>query len=64
MDPSVPGAATCSCHRNDANFYCRYCRKSIPGFDHHCTWLNTCIGATNYFYFYSLSVSGKLFIIL
>lgn len=28
--------------------YCTVCRKSSPGLDHHCTWLNTCIAANNY----------------
>lgn len=30
------------------------CNKSSDGLDHHCTWLNTCIAATNYEAFYLL----------
>ena len=26
-------------------------------FDHHCPWLNTCVGAANYSYFIGLLVS-------
>jgi len=28
--------------------HCRRCDKCIAGFDHHCLWLNTCIGTQNY----------------
>ena len=27
--------------------YCQTCRKRIAGLDHHCIWLNTCIGTVN-----------------
>jgi hypothetical protein len=41
-------------------YYCMHCNKKIPGFDHHCVWLNTCVGSRNYPYFYFLSVFGTL----
>ena len=28
--------------------YCSICHKNIDGMDHHCYWLNTCIGSRNY----------------
>ncbi|CAI2374379.1 unnamed protein product [Moneuplotes crassus] len=31
--------------------HCRDCNKCIKDFDHHCWWLNTCIGSSNYKYF-------------
>lgn len=44
--------------------HCRYCNKCCEGFDHHCPWLNNCIGQRNYEHFFALlvSVTIKLFI--
>jgi hypothetical protein len=28
--------------------FCSTCKKIVPGIDHHCTWLNTCISRHNY----------------
>ena len=34
--------------------HCKKCNKCIENFDHHCNWLNNCIGKYNYSFFYSL----------
>lgn len=34
------------------SMHCRYCDKCVQKFDHHCMWLNTCIGERNYGYFF------------
>ncbi|GJN13157.1 hypothetical protein PR202_ga31497 [Eleusine coracana subsp. coracana] len=40
--------------------HCRVCDKCIDGFDHHCRWLNNCIGKTNYKGFFVLMASAVL----
>lgn len=32
--------------------HCWDCSKCVAGFDHHCVWLNTCVGRRNYLAFY------------
>ena len=31
--------------------HCVICDKCCKGFDHHCLWLDNCIGKNNYFFF-------------
>uniref|UniRef100_A0A915PSP6 Palmitoyltransferase n=1 Tax=Setaria digitata TaxID=48799 RepID=A0A915PSP6_9BILA len=37
--------------------HCRQCNKCISGFDHHCKWLNNCVGEVNYRLFLLLVLS-------
>ena len=46
--------------------HCRSCEQCTFGFDHHCAWMNCCIGERNYVYFIGIvaSLSAQLLISL
>jgi len=43
----------CKGYRRKDSKHCKACNKCIVDFDHHCKWLNVCVGANNYVYFYT-----------
>ncbi|MBN3311140.1 ZDH11 palmitoyltransferase, partial [Amia calva] len=44
--------------------HCSSCNKCIYDFDHHCNWLNNCVGGRNYWFFLVTVVSAVLGILL
>lgn len=66
VDPLVVQAEEGDHEVHEEILWCRYCRasvqldskhcwdcnKCVANFDHHCPWLNTCIGTRNYAWFY------------
>jgi hypothetical protein len=43
--------------------HCKICDKCVDRFDHHCVWLNNCIGKKNYKSFYILLIFVELSLI-
>ena len=56
--PPLEGAVNycylCEVQVRKRSKHCRRCNKCVDVFDHHCPWLNTCVGRTNYKYFLAL----------
>ncbi|XP_062210306.1 probable protein S-acyltransferase 22 isoform X2 [Phragmites australis] len=44
--------------------HCRVCDKCVDGFDHHCRWLNNCIGKRNYKGFFVLMASAVALLVM
>jgi len=55
---------TCEVNVDPTSKHCRYCGKCVAGLDHHCIWLNTCVGTKNYSYFVQTAVSVALVVTL
>ncbi|KAL2653241.1 hypothetical protein R1flu_021369 [Riccia fluitans] len=43
--------------------HCRACDKCVDGFDHHCRWLNNCIGKKNYKTFVAVMIASLLMLV-
>ena len=47
----------CQMYVHSGTKHCGKCHCCVDGFDHHCKWLNTCIGGRNYRLFIGLLVA-------
>lgn len=61
-DEDVLYCRYCDTHVQLDSKHCWECNKCVANFDHHCPWLNTCIGTKNYGQFY-VSIWALLFML-
>ena len=47
FDP-VMLCADCEVVRTDRSRHCSICNKCVERFDHHCPWINNCVGVSNH----------------
>ena len=53
----------CYTIRTSRSRHCSVCGHCVERFDHHCPWLNNCIGVKNHNYFYIYILTQELVII-
>ena len=50
----------CDTNVKEYSKHCGRCQRCTETFDHHCVWLNNCIGYNNYRYFFMLLIAVDL----
>eukprot|EP00038_Savillea_parva_P031828 m.90873 g.90873 ORF g.90873 m.90873 type:complete len:359 (-) comp9881_c0_seq1:82-1158(-) len=58
----VAVCATCKVIKPDRCHHCSVCRRCVLKMDHHCPWVNNCVGFHNYKFFVLFIVYTSLFL--
>ncbi|XP_077657332.1 palmitoyltransferase ZDHHC19-like [Urocitellus parryii] len=58
----MPWCPTCYFHRLPRTFHCKRCDICVEEFDHHCRWVNNCVGHRNIRLYLLLIVSLCLYL--
>jgi len=61
--PEMTECTKCGAMKLPDTKHCNLCHKCIDDFDHHCVYLNTCVGGINYWNFFTLITCLTLFFI-
>ncbi|ERF72798.1 hypothetical protein EPUS_04233 [Endocarpon pusillum Z07020] len=57
---ATPTCRTCQLAKPARSKHCSICRACVQKADHHCVWINNCVGRNNYLYFLVLMLSLTL----
>lgn len=54
---------TCEILRPKESFHCHICNRCVDRFDHHCLWINNCVGVNNHGTFLFYLISAWLYVV-